>query len=72
MLGGCYGIVTHGDRRTGYGEPGRSANDVRSFTDPGNGGLTPAGWGAVASRFNMEARMLEQRSAGFGNARSAG
>jgi hypothetical protein len=27
----------------------------RGFTDPGNGGLTAAGWG-TATRFNMEAR----------------
>lgn len=26
----------------------------KDFTDPDNGGLTPEGWGAVASAFNME------------------
>jgi len=35
----------------------------RSFTDPGNGGLTPAGWRAVATRFNMEARMFTNSGA---------
>jgi outer membrane phospholipase A len=45
--------------------PGRdmfNQNELRAMfaglTDPSNGGLTPAGWGAVATRFNMEARMF--------------
>jgi hypothetical protein len=40
--------VSQGDLRTMF----------QSFTDASNGGLTPAGWGALATRFNMEARMF--------------
>ena len=66
----CWAAATESWLTVTDGRDPHSQSELRTmfsaFTDPSNGGLTPQGWGELAKKFNMEARMFSTWGGGSG------